>query len=85
VIVDPDFLNHWRTRMVVDALGKDEMAPLYILRIWAHCQQRRSSEFDMPAAGLKALCCFVGDAALLEAALIDAGFILRDGKGRYLT
>lgn len=79
MIVDPDFLNHWRTRMLVEAL-KDEMAPLYVIRIWGHCQQRRADRFDgMPAAGLKALCKAGGDAQALETALIDAGFIARDG------
>jgi hypothetical protein len=80
VIVDPDFLNHWRTRMLVEALN-DEMAPLYVIRIWGHCQQRRADRFDgMPAAGLKALCKAAGDAQALETALIEAGFIARDGS-----
>lgn len=80
MIVDPDFLNHWRTRMLVDALGGDEMAPLYVIRIWGHCQQRRADRFDgMPAVGLKALCKAPGDAKALETALIDAGFVARDG------
>ena len=79
MIVDPDFLEHWRTRMLVDALGGDEMAPFYVLRIWGHCQQRRGDRFAMPAAGLKALCKAAGDAAELETALGDAGFIERDG------
>jgi hypothetical protein len=80
VIVDPDFLDHWRTQMLSDALGEDLMAPLYVIRIWAHCQNRRASRFDsMPDIGLKALCRFKGDAATLERALIDAGFIVRDG------
>ena len=79
MIVDPDFLDHWRTRMLVDALGGDESAPLYVIRIWGHCQQRRADAFAMPAAGLKALCRAPGDAAALETALIDAGFIERDG------
>jgi hypothetical protein len=79
VIVDPDFLEHWRTRMVVDALGGDEMAPLYIIRIWSHCQQRKGDSFEMPSAGLKALCKYQGDAQKLESALIEAGFLARDG------
>jgi hypothetical protein len=56
VIVDPDFLDHWRTRMLVDALGGDECAPMYVIRVWAHCQQRRGDSFAMPAAGLRGLC-----------------------------
>lgn len=79
MIIDPDFLDHWRTRLVVDSLG-DELAPLYIIRIWAHCQNRKSIRFDMSTAGLRALCRFTGQAEKLERALIDAGFIDRDGE-----
>jgi hypothetical protein len=79
MLVDVDFLDHWRTRLVVDQLG-DEFAPFYILRIWAHCQIRKSVKFDgMTAAGLRSLCRFSGDADRLERALIEAGFIVRNG------
>lgn len=78
MIVDPDFLDHWRTGMVVDALD-DSMAPMYILRLWAHCQERKSDTFVMPTRGLKAQCKFPGDAQAFEAALIEAGFVERDG------
>lgn len=78
MIVDPDFLDHWRTGMVCDALG-DPMAPMYILRLWAHCQERRSDTFTMPPRGLKAQCRYQGDADAFEAALIEAGFIERNG------
>ena len=77
MIVDPDFLDHWRTRMLVDALG-DELAPLYVLRVWAHCQSRRATLFDgMTSNGLKALCRYSGDGEKLEKSMIDAGFISR--------
>lgn len=79
MIVDPDFLDHWRTRMVVDALGGDELAPTYLLRLWAHCQTRKSDRFAMPPAGLKAQCRYQGDAMALEKALTDAGFVRREG------
>jgi hypothetical protein len=78
VIVDPDFMDHWRTRMVVDAL-KDELAPVYILRLWAHCQARKSDKHAMPPAGLKAQCRAPQDAAAFEQAMTDAGFVLREG------
>jgi hypothetical protein len=76
VIVDPDFVDHWRTGMVADAL-QDLMAPVYILRLWAHCQERKADTFVMPTRGLKAQCKFPGDAETFEAALIEAGFIER--------
>ena len=78
MIVDPDFLDHWRTGMVADALG-DPMAALYILRLWAHCQTRKSDTFVMPARGLKAQCKYPGDADAFEAALVEAGYLARNG------
>jgi hypothetical protein len=83
VIVDPDFLDHWRTGMVKDALA-DELAPLYILRLWAHCQERKSDTFAMPTRGLKAQCKYHGDAEAFEAALIDAGFVERNGDSLHV-
>lgn len=81
MIVDPDFLDHWKTRLVVDLLDGDELAPLYILRIWAHCQQRKKADaFAISTPGLRALCrCTTASADALEGALIEAGFIERDG------
>ena len=79
MIIDPDFFDHWRTRMVVDALGGDEMAPMYIMRLWAHCQNRKGDKFTIPSVGIKALCKFQGDASAFEKALIDAEFLTRDG------
>jgi hypothetical protein len=79
MIIDPDFLDHWRTRMVVDALDGDEMAPMYIMRLWGHCQRRKDDAFKMPPAGLKAQCRYAGDAAAFEKALSEAGFVERDG------
>lgn len=78
MIVDPEFFDHWRTQMVIDALD-DVCAPLYIMRLWAHCQTRRSDQFEMPARGLKAQCRYPGDAQRFEDALIDAGYIAREG------
>ncbi len=44
MIIDPDFPDHWKTRMLVGALNNDETAPVYLLRLWGHCQNRRQSE-----------------------------------------
>lgn len=80
MIVDPDFLDHWKTRMLVGNLA-DESAPLYVLRLWAHCQNRRQSVFDnLTTEALKALCRFPGAANKLESSLTASGFIRRDGE-----
>lgn len=79
MIVDPDFVDHWRTRMLVGLLGSDEMAPIYVLRLWAHCQNRKSWVFDLPAAGLQGICRYVGDANAFETAMEQSGFTKRTG------
>ncbi len=81
MIVDPDFCDHWKTRMLVGALDGDECAPLYVLRLWAHCQNRRQSTFEnISPEALKALCRFPGNANKLEASLATSGFVRREGK-----
>lgn len=79
MIVDPDFLDHWKTRLLIGSLDGDLCAPLYVLRLWAHCQNRRQSEFDnLSPEALKALCCFPGQANKLESSLVASGFVRRD-------
>ena len=79
MIVDPDFLDHWKTRLLIDSLGNDPCGPLYVLRLWTHCQNRRQSTFDnLSPEALKALCHFPGPANKLESSLVASGFIRRD-------
>lgn len=80
VIVEPDFCDHWKTQMLIDLTG-DAAAPVYLLRLWAHCQNRRQWQFtDVSPAALKALCRFPGHANKLESSLVASGFIRRDGS-----
>ena len=80
MIVDPDFCDHWKTRMLVGLLNGDEAAPVYVIRVWAHCQNRRQFVFDnLPSEALKALCRFPGNANKLESSLSTSGFVRRDG------
>ncbi len=81
MIVDPDFPDHWKTRMLVELLGGDEVAPLYLIRLWAHCQNRRASTFgNLPPLALKALCRYPGHANKLESGLTSSGFVRREGQ-----
>lgn len=81
MIVDPDFCDHWKTRMLVGTLDGDECAPLYVLRLWAHCQNRRQSTFEnISPEALKALCRFPGNSNKLESSLVTSGFVRREGK-----
>lgn len=81
MIIDPDMPDHWKTRMLVDLLGGDELAPIYLIRLWGHCQNRKKCEFDsLPPAAVKAICRFPGAPEALNDALIECGFIERDDK-----
>lgn len=81
MIVDPDFPDHWKTRMLVGLLGNDESAPMLVIRLWAHCQLRKQWTFDkLTPASLKALCRFPGHANLLESSLVASGFVRREGE-----
>lgn len=65
--------------MLVGELGGDEAAPVYVLRLWAHCQNRRQWQFEgVSAEALKSLCRFPGHSNKLEASLLTSGFIRRD-------
>jgi hypothetical protein len=81
MIVEPDFLTHWKTQMLVGELD-DPAAPLYVIALWAHCQQRRTAGFErLGDNALKAICRYPGDGAKLRAALEACGFIDRTDTG----
>ncbi len=78
MIIDPDFPDHWKTRTLVGLLDGDECAPIYVIRLWAHCQNRRKDTFEsLTSEALKALCRFPGNANKLESSLVTSGFIRR--------
>ena len=79
MIVHPDFLDHWKTQLLFQLTG-DKASPLLVLRLWAHCQQRRQDVFhNMTPQVLKAVCRWEGDPAQLQKALADSGFIEING------
>lgn len=77
MIVETDFLDHWKTKMLIDML-EDQASPCYLLRLWAHCQQRKEYIFDqkkMTPAILKAIMRAPMDKDELWDALLEVGFI----------
>jgi len=75
MIVDPDFLDHWKTRSFVGLLGNDELAPLCIIRLWSHCQVRKTHRFSrLSAEALAGICRFKGDPSQLWLAIQTSGF-----------
>lgn len=82
MIVEPDFPDHWKTRLLIDSLDGDEAAPLYVIRLWAHCQQRKTNIFQtLTPSALKALCRYPGHPNKLESCLVSSGFVRRESDG----
>ena len=78
MIVERDFLTHWKTRLLISELG--ETAPLYLIALWGHCEARRTDTFDkMPPAVLAAVCSFPGKPKALDLALQAGPWIYREG------
>lgn len=56
MIVQPDWLRHWKTLKLVKMTG-DPAAPLALIRLWSHCQTSRKWEFpELKRDDLAAIC-----------------------------
>lgn len=78
MIVEPDFPDHWKTQLLIQLTGS-AAAPMLVIRLWAHCQQRKAYQFtDMSDAALAAVCRWDGVPADLRKHLAEAGFIEKD-------
>lgn len=81
MIVQPNFLDHWKTRLLQTELGDDPLAPTYVLRLWGHCQEQKSHRFTRLSAGaLAAICHFKGAPEQLWLAMQTAQFIFVKGE-----
>jgi hypothetical protein len=78
MIVETDFLEHWKTRLLVRLLGT-ETAPLYVIRLWAHCQSRKTYRLTQMGSGLtqskpdmlSAVCRWDGDPQIFWSAMVQ--------------
>lgn len=78
MIVEPDFPDHWKTQLLIQLTGL-AAAPMLVIRLWAHCQQRKACVFeDMSNVALAAICRWTGEPKLLREHLAEAGFIERN-------
>jgi hypothetical protein len=81
MIITSSFLNHWKTRALVDRTGHKE-APLWLIALWGHCFDAHKWEFeDLPPLALKAIC-VASDISPEEllASLIECRWIKIKGK-----
>jgi hypothetical protein len=82
MIVQPDFINHWKTNALAAKIGRLE-ALTAILSLWAHCQQRRTWNFQMTPLMLAGICNFSGDADTLFQTMVDVKFLDMEENGSF--
>lgn len=82
MIVQADFLTHWKTRALAGAIG-EESALRALLSLWAHCQTRRAWEFRLNDLMLAGMCSYTGQPALLWETMIKLNLIEDVGEGWY--
>ncbi len=78
MIICPSFPDHWKTRVLRSLAG--DAGVLCLLRLWGHCQNRKSQKFDGSPAIVSAIAIWDGDPVTLENALIESRFATRDGN-----
>jgi hypothetical protein len=71
MIVEPDFLDHWKTRELVRLTG-DAAAPLMLIRLWSHCHHRKTSRFlNLSDLALSGICQWTKQPQELRAILVE--------------
>jgi hypothetical protein len=79
MIIETDFLDHWKTRLIVRLLGT-ESAPLHVIRLWSHCQTRKTNRFpEWNPEILSAVCKWGGDANVFWSAILQTFGRIEDG------
>lgn len=82
MIVSPDFLDEWKMTELQESLDRDPAAPVYVLRLWAHCQLKKAWEFeDIPALSLRSICKAPHDSRKFFDAMVSASYVVPKGAG----
>lgn len=80
MIVQPDFLDHWKTRRLIQLLDYPA-APLCLIRLWIHCQCRRTARHKLDPQVLASICNYQrSEPEQLWNALIETRFVEQDGE-----
>jgi hypothetical protein len=75
MIVDPNFLDHWKVSTLRAILGRDKEAPIYILRLWAYCQSAKKSTMPYNANVVAEICKFKGNPEAILQAMVELKII----------
>lgn len=60
MILHPHFFDHWKTRALVELTKRPE-SPLWLQRLWGHCQSNQQVTFRLPPIALKSICCVASE------------------------
>lgn len=80
MIVQPDFLDHWKTLRLASVLN-DQLAPVYVIRLWSYVQTRRCDLIPDDAETVKAICRWSGCPDLLHKSLLECGWLEKHDDG----
>jgi hypothetical protein len=69
MIVQPNFLDHWKTNALGAAIGRLE-ALTALLSLWAHCQNQRTWQFPNNEMMISGICRYTGNPRVLVDALL---------------
>jgi hypothetical protein len=81
MIVQTDFLNHWKVHALCLALGRAE-ALTALIGLWGHCQSTRKWIFQLTPMMLSGICHYTGDSKTLLSSLVECKLLdeLPDGS-----
>jgi hypothetical protein len=74
MIVQPHFLDHWKTNALGAAIGRLE-AITALLSLWAHCQNQRCWQFPKNELMLAGICRFSGNPRVLVDTLLQLNLL----------
>ena len=74
MIIQSDFLHHWKTRALANQIGM-EAALTALIALWSHCERRRAWEFRLTPLILAGICHFRGTPEELMTPMVELGFL----------
>lgn len=85
MIVQPDFLDHWKTNALAARIGRLE-AITALLALWSHCQQRRCWEFTLTPLMLAGICRYPSDnPRVLMDTLLELNLLEKGSENTYIV
>lgn len=79
MIVQPNFLDHWKTNALSSAIGRLE-AITALLSLWAHCQNQRTWQFPNSELMIAGICRYTGNPRVLVDTLLQLNLLEKVGE-----